>query len=230
MVAPLIAVVFWCGAVAIAHDQPADEQAWPCREDVFGRAPVRPTLRPRNEAAKDPHFEAFLRDVRSAVARRDGAAILRIADPGIKLDFGGTEGIQYLKKTIDDNDEEFWRELGTALDIGGTFREPDSFSTPYVYSEWPDALDAFSCLAVTATGVRLREKPNATSAIVARLDYDIVEELQDRERIEEWRHVRLWNGQQGYVASQFVRSPIGYRAWFQRTKDGWRLMAFLAGD
>jgi hypothetical protein len=61
-------------------------------------------------------------------------------------------------------------------------------------------------------------------------DYDIVTEELPEERVEGWRLVRLWNGRTGYVASEYVRSPIDHRAWFERTKDGWRLMGFLAGD
>jgi hypothetical protein len=149
----------------------------------------RPTLPPRDESARDPQLHAFLRELRAVVAKRDTAALLKIVDPGITLDFGGTNGIENLKKRFEyqESADEFWRELGIVLDMGGTFDGPDKFEAPYV-------------------------------------------SVESREFVAGWKHVRLWNGQTGYVASQYVRNPIDYRAWFERTRDGWRLMGFLAGD
>ena len=34
----------------------------------------------------------------------------------------------------------------------------------------------------------------------------------------------------GYVASRFVRSPIGYRAYFSRKDGRWQMLMFIAGD
>jgi hypothetical protein len=42
--------------------------------------------------------------------------------------------------------------------------------------------------------------------------------------------VRLPSGVRGFVASQFVRRPIDYRAIFHKTNGQWRLSAFVAGD
>jgi hypothetical protein len=191
----------------------------------------RPTLPPRDESARDPQLHAFLRELRAVVAKRDTAALLKIVDPGITLDFGGTNGIENLKKRFEyqESADEFWRELGIVLDMGGTFDGPDKFEAPYVSAQ-SDTLDSFGDHVVTATGVRLRAQPNTDARTVASLDYDIVNEVESREFVAGWKHVRLWNGQTGYVASQYVRNPIDYRAWFERTRDGWRLMGFLAGD
>src|SRR5688500_11007344 len=56
----------------------------------------RPRLLPRDEVARDPGFLAFRRQLERAVARRDRAAILRIAEPDINIDFEGY-GIEFLE-------------------------------------------------------------------------------------------------------------------------------------
>ena len=189
-----------------------------------------PRLLPRDEAASKPDFLAFRRQLQSAVARKDAAAILKIADPAVIVDFGGGEGIEFLEKFINDRGRDFWGEFGRALAMGGTFDADGGFSTPYVYSAWPDEFDAFDCMAVTARAVQLREKPTTISRALARLDFDIVEWIRDAPESKGWRHVRLASGRTGYVASGFLRSPTDYRAWFIFTQDGWRLRGFVAGD
>ncbi|WP_157898567.1 SH3 domain-containing protein [Luteitalea pratensis] len=189
----------------------------------------RPRLLPRDEAARHPDFLAFRRQLGRGVLRRDRAAILRIAEPDVNIDFEG-EGIEFLKAFIDDAGRDFWGEFGRALAMGGTFDGNASFSTPYVYSAWADRADSVECKAVTGTGVRLREQPSAGARVLASLDFDIVERVDSDRDVPGWEQVRLSTGLKGYVASGFIRSPIDYRAWFVLTESGWRLKAFVIGD
>ena len=189
----------------------------------------RPRLLPRDEAARRPDLLSFRRQLERAVVRRDRAAILRIAEPDVNIDFEG-EGIEFLKAFIDDAERDFWGEFGLALAMGGTFDGGASFSTPYVYSAWPDEADSEECKAVIGTGVRLREQPSAAARVLASLDFDIVERVDSDKNVPGWEQVRLSSGLKGYVASGFIRSPIDYRAWFVLTERGWRLKAFVIGD
>jgi hypothetical protein len=201
-----------------------------CQAHPSAIPPSGPKLLPRDEAASRADLLAFRRQLQIAVARKDAAAILKIADPAVIIDFGGGEGIGFLEKFMNDPSQDFWGEFGRALAMGGTFDNHGDFSTPYVYSAWPDEFDAFDCMAVTARAVQLREKPTTTSRALARLDFDIVEWIRDEPATKEWMHVRLASGLTGYVASRFLRSPTDYRAWFIFTQDGWRLRGFVAGD
>jgi hypothetical protein len=37
-------------------------------------------------------------------------------------------------------------------------------------------------------------------------------------------------GKKGFVKAEFVRSPIDYRAIFEKKGRNWKLTAFVAGD
>jgi hypothetical protein len=122
-----------------------------------------------------------------------------------------------------------WADLGAALALGGTFGSPDSFTAPYVFAAWPDALDAFECALVVGERVRVRMSDAPDSAVVGSASHEVVQRLPaDRENGPV--HVRLASGITGFIAAPFVRSPIDYRAIFQRTNGQWRLRAFVAGD
>lgn len=189
---------------------------------------LRPHLFPRDDAAQRPDFHAFRQQLQDAVTRRDKTALLKSSDANVVIDFGGGAGLDALGKYIDDPEQDFWREFGHTLALGGTFDEHGAFVAPYVTATWPEELDSFECAAIVASGVRLREAPSASSRIVTLLAFDIVE-ISSRQT-KAWTGVRLSTGETGFVASEFVRSPVDRRARFTRTKDGWRLVSFVAGD
>ena len=45
-----------------------------------------------------------------------------------------------------------------------------------------------------------------------------------------WMPVQLADGRTGWVASEFIRSPVDYRAIFARRAGRWLLEALIAGD
>ena len=116
---------------------------------------------------------------------------------------------------------------------GGAFRgegEDRSFWAPYVYASWPEDVDAFEHVAATGSSVVVRDRPGPEAAEVARVDYEILELVRREEESEEWVRVRTQAGVEGWVASAEVRSPIGYRAGFNRNDGTWRMTALVAGD
>jgi hypothetical protein len=46
----------------------------------------------------------------------------------------------------------------------------------------------------------------------------------------DWLSVHLADGSTGYIDERYVRSPISYRAYFERMDGRWVLMMFIAGD
>jgi hypothetical protein len=207
-----------------AQDRPAPN---PC---VTRGASVEPTLRPLDEAARRPDFLNFRRRLQDAVARRDERALLASVHPNVRISFGDSGGIQaFRKEVVASRDENFWSEFATILRLGGRFREENAFDAPYTFASWPTDLDAFGCLAVIGTRVRVRAAPNLSARILATLDFAIVRTLPDRAGAE-WRHIQLADGRTGYMASRYVRSPIDHRALFEFEKGRWWLMAYVAGD
>jgi hypothetical protein len=182
--------------------------------------PAPGVLCPIDEGPKDAEFERFRTQLREAVRQRNVTMLLPLVDENIRTSFGGTGGHEDLRSRLND---ELWAELAQIVDLGGTFRE-GMFWTPYVYSAWPESVDAFQHVAAIRNGVAIRAEPSASAPVVATVDWAILE-LTGTANPSGWLHVR-----QGWVARADVRSPVGYRAGFLKRDGAWRMNALVAGD
>jgi hypothetical protein len=186
-----------------------------------------PKLPPADESKADPSLVAYLDTLRTAVQKRDIGAVIAAADPTIRTSFGEGGGAASLRKMLER--PELWSELEQILKLGGTFLEGSNqkaFWAPYVYSEWPDREDAFEALAVIGDEVPLRSTPDGPA--IATLSYDIVTRAGDPD--DGWQKIRTADGRTGVVETRFLRSPVGYRAGFNKTGDTWRMTGLVAGD
>lgn len=196
-------------------------------------------LLPSDEAVQDAELFAFRARLQAAVARHDTAAVLEVVDPDIKNTFGGDDGVaafRRLWKLGSGDDSRLWDELGLVLALGGSFQAPpqgkrDTFVAPYIFSRWPEEIDAFQHVAVLGTDVRVRAEPDLSSRVLATLSFDIVP-LADGAvpGRGEWTAVKLRDGRTGHIASRYIRSPIAHRAFLTRKGGQWRLSLFVAGD
>ena len=193
-------------------------------------------LYPVDEAAKNPSFFAFRSQLLKAIQQKDIAALYRAVSPAIKNDFGGNDGIAAFKKVWkpEQPNSRIWSELGTVLALGGTF-DGDTFMAPYPYSSFPDKFDAFEHGVVIAEGVRARQKPDLGAPVMTTLSFDIVKvfewtPLEKQGTREGWIGVTLADGKSGYVAAEYIRSPIDYRAVFNKENGRWLMTALVAGD
>lgn len=198
-------------------------------------------VKPVDEAEKNPSFLAFRKKLIDAVKKRDVKFILGIVDKNIKIGFGGDDGIENFKKNwkIYSRNSELWKELGTVLNNGGVFDKENSntFYAPYLFSVFPEDIDAFEYQAIFGNNVNLRAKPDITSPIVASLSYNIVKtdwekSVKSKTNQNEalWLKIETLGGKKGYVKPEFVRSSIDYRAGFEKIRGKWTLTFFLAGD
>lgn len=179
-----------------------------------------------DEAAKDPSFAAYRDQLLAAVRARDAKTVVALSDPNIRTSFGGGGGRAALEQALK---EEVWGDLEQILTLGGSFRE-GMFWAPYVYSAWPESQDAFETLAVIGDDVSLRESASASAPAIATLSRDLVARASAPGEGGAWTKVKTADGKTGFVESKSVRSPVGYRAGFLKTKDGWRMNAWVAGD
>ena len=188
-------------------------------------------LKPVDEGSMNPGFLAFRNQLQAIVAKRDTAALLEILHPEIRASFGSDHGIQAFKAlwNLDAPPSELWKELGTVLELGGTFSDPSTFTAPYTFSRWPDEVDSFDYMAVVGTNVRIRTEPATESPILATVSYAILEVNLGAKPVDGWTAVKF-NGSRGYVSSRYIRSPIDYRARFSFSEGRWRMIFFLAGD
>lgn len=195
-------------------------------------------LKPLDEGPDDASFVAFRAHALRAVAQKDAAFIKSIVDKDIRVDFGGGFGMKDFLKHWNglSAKSDFWPQFEFALKNGGEYakmknRGPKQFWAPYIYASFPEDLDGTVYSAVTGENVRLREKPNASAKIIGQLSYNIVKTFFDESIPDpKWVEVETLGGKRGWVSADLVRSPIGYRACFEKIDGEWKLTVFVAGD
>jgi hypothetical protein len=199
--------------------------------------PTASRLCPIDEAAADSSLVEFRRELVAVVDRRDAEGLLRRIDPGIRTSFGEDGGVKAFQEIWQpqSTSSSLWDELHQVLTNGGTFREIDGerwFWAPYIFSAWPDSIDAFQFAAAMRANVPLRSSPSDSGAVTATLDWAIVELIPDSppDPDSKWIHVRTMEGNEGWVSESDVRSPIDYRAGFQEMNGEWRMSVLVAGD
>lgn len=199
-------------------------------------------VRPVDEAAKDASFLAFRTKLIAAAEKKDAKFILSIVDKNIRNGFGGDDGIENFTETweLEKPESKFWGEFLPVIKNGGSFSPPargtgKTFMAPWSFSKWPDDLDAFDTLVIFGNNVNLRETPGAGGRIVGKLSYNAVRMVENAKTPEnsdesEWVKIRTLGGKTGWVKSEYVRSPIDYRAGFEKTGGKWKMTFFVAGD
>lgn len=223
MIARCLSVALFAFAAAAAH---------------AGEPPPPTRLMPVDEAALDPSFVMFRNELKDVIARKDAAKLFHHLASDIKLDYGGGYGGPEFHQRWKpfDKDTQVWKALSLIIDNGGKFITPGGFAAPYVYAAFPEAIDPFEALVVTAPDAVMRAAPRADAAIVRKLDHDILtivktaSQPQHEAGPSDWSEVKDATGKQGFVRDQDVRSPIDYRAIFEKRKGKWVIQTFIAGD
>ncbi|HVQ43102.1 MAG TPA: SH3 domain-containing protein [Vicinamibacterales bacterium] len=200
-----------------------------CADGGHKAAPAR--LLPVDEASRQPEFFTFRARLQAAVAAKDLDAVVAASDPNIKLGFGGEDGTALLRENLSKpKSDGLWKEIARVLALGGAFRGPSTFHAPYVSSNWPDGADSFECAAIIGGNVIVRRDPAPDAAVVTRTSYSIVRVLSNRPGFDDWGHIRLSNGQEGFVRNDFLMGATGLRAIFALTNGQWRMESLVAGD
>jgi hypothetical protein len=196
---------------------------------VSRQEPLR-QLRPVDEGTTDASFDAFRQTLIAALKRFDRPFIERIVDPDIKVSFGPDSGAAEFHREwkLSDRRDPFWKTMLDTVSLGGQFLSKDLFCAPYVFTAFPEDLDAFTHVAVLTEAEPLRRAPDLKSPVVLTLSHRIVR-VADAVPRPGWTRV-IAGTQEGFVRSDAVRSPIDYRACFNRTATGWKLTLFVAGD
>jgi hypothetical protein len=193
---------------------------------------------PHDEASRQPDFFSFRAQLLVSLARRDTAGLFNVVAPQIRNTFGDDNGVAAFRRLwrLEAPDSEVWGELTAVLALGGTFENESTFVAPYVFSRWPSHHDAFEYLAVIASDVRVRSEPSSTGPVVTRVGFELVQRARiaptalTPAQAAAWEPIQLNSGRIGYMAKQFLRSPISYRAVFLRRDTRWVMASFVAGD
>jgi len=200
-----------------------------------------------DQGSSDPSFVTFRNRLLRIIERRDKAALLAVLDPRIKVSFGGKGGkndfVRYWN--LNTRRTRVWEELGKVLSNGGYMNADGSvktFSAPYSFDGFPGEchveLDAFVHQIIFGKDVALRRAPSLDGEVITRLSYNVVTLVGEKtvaietgeHSVPEWYYIKTLGGLEGYVNARFVRSPIDYRAIFQRKNGRWSMVAFVVGD
>ena len=197
-----------------------------------------------DEARSDASLVAFRTKLIDAAKRRDAKYILSIVDKDIKNSFGGDDGIKEFKESwkIESPNSKFWDEFLPVITNGGKFFDSEeeastarNFTAPYTFLAFPEDLDSFTYRVIFGNNVNLRSRPEMTAPVVTKLSYNVVEitnSIKDKTDAEKvvWYEIKTLGGKRGFVKAEFVRSPIDYRAGFEKKNGKWKMVFFLAGD
>ncbi|MBK9163999.1 MAG: SH3 domain-containing protein [Acidobacteria bacterium] len=194
-------------------------------------------VRPVDEASQDASFLAFRTKLIAAAERKDLKYVMGVMDPKIQLSFGGHEGLKGFRELYT-KEADFWKVFLPVIKNGGKWlRErgsPKIFSAPYSFSAFPDDLDGFEHNVIFGNNVNMRESPAMTGRVIERLSYNIVRitgsEPADTDKMAEWFRVETLGGKKGWVKSDFVRSPLDFRAGFEKKRGVWKMIYFISGD
>ncbi len=196
-----------------------------------------------DEAKKDPSFFAFREKLIAAAKKKDSKYLLSIVATDIKNGFGGEDGINEFKSRWDfggPDNGDFWVEFLPVIMNGGSFTKDGKntiFFAPYVFQAFPEDLDVFKHRVVIGKNVNLRKDGSANAPVVAALSYNIVKvdeensiEGRGKDGVMDWYAVETLGGKKGFVKAEYVRSPVDFRAGFEKIKGEWKMTIFIAGD
>jgi hypothetical protein len=194
-------------------------------------------LGPYDEAKRDPALVETITHIRGIVARKDYKALMALISPTFKIDVIGTKGPVNFEKFWKPSspDSPVWPVLSHMLPIGGTFYTPSLFALPYVYTRFPVDLDPFTSVVALKESVPVHETAAKDSSTIATLSYDIVTAdpapaVPVRLDKSPWVGIIAPGGKKGFVSSEDVYSPAGYRSFFEKEKGKWQILGLICSE
>lgn len=188
---------------------------------------------PQDECSQLPGWAEFQTALRSAIKSRDAKAVAALANPQIKLDFGGGGGRSALIARLGGKDQPpLWPELDR-LDGLGCAYDPASKTAalPWFSQQDLSPQDPFEVLLAAGPKVVLRETAEGQGRPIAELSWILVVPLGQPVANSTFRKVSVvGHPQSGFIDTAQLRSAVGYRLIASRAPQGWQIDAFVAGD
>jgi hypothetical protein len=143
---------------------------------------------------------------------------------------GPLEAIQVMRR-----EPGRWIILERILKLGGKFKTFDEFSSPVrmfichctLFAEFGDGSEVFNIAVVTGENVNVRAGPSTTASVITQLSHWVVQALPPSNEADKWVKIRTNEGKDGFVNTNYIAWPIGYRAGFQKHEGQWKLRFFL---
>jgi hypothetical protein len=165
------------------------------------------------------------------VAKRDGAAFMKLVAPDVLVNFGGDNGRATFAQQweVGSAKSGLWKQFDAILPLGCA-RVESARVIPSLAGQFASDEDAdvFELAVVVSPSAKLRKTSAKDSAAIATLSWDVVRPLANEGETQ--TKVKLKDGREGWLWAKEVRSPIDYRATIEKRKGRWMITAFVAGD
>lgn len=216
------------------EEAPADEIVKSAEKLVGAEKPEPPQLAegpyaPRDTCGDLEGAAAFRRDLAAAVEARDADALAALAAEDVKLDFGGGAGRDELKKRLTAEDRELWQELGELLTLGCAANKQGGLTIPWYFDQTIQGVDPSRGMIVTGEKEPVLSSPEESAETVTTLSWDAVE-IAAPKPDEAYQKVETRAGEEGYIATDKLRSLIDYRLLAASRNGNWRIVSLVAGD
>ena len=188
--------------------------------------PVR--LYPIDDRQRSDDFRRYTVKLERAVTKRDAKELRKLVDKDVIAGPGEKdEGWAVFTRRWhpEASDGAVWPVLTEILDIGFEQMHPKIFVSPYYAWKFPRELDPRRYLVVIRDVVPVRETASRDAAVVAKVSFEVVQRMGvPSTGVFDWVRIKTAAGQEGYVASQTVRSPVTPRAQFALKDGHWKLV------
>jgi hypothetical protein len=187
---------------------------------------------PRDDCGELDGAYEFRLALAEAVLAKDTDALLALAAPDIKLDFGGSEGHAEWRSRLAVSEWRQWEALAAILPLGCEVNEDGGLTLPWYFAQDLPLADPYMAMMVIGEGVPLLAGPGEGSKAVAQLSWDVVTLDPDEfdGELGPVAKVQTLNGKSGWIAAEHLRSFLDYRLIAEKGAQGWRITAFVAGD
>lgn len=210
-------------------------QSTPTPQLLYPRVGIKPV----DQSGSNPDFKAFRDQLLQALDRKDVDFLTRHLDERLKYSFGAEEAgvkgfIAEWKLEQNPEQSELWSKLREVILLGGKFDTDGNYVTPYTFTNFPES-EAFDCMmdmVAIDKEVKVYEKPSPYARVVDKLSYEVVRwgDFHKGDLPEQWIPVTTAAGLNGFVERSKVRSPIDYRAYFEKKDGEWMMTFFVNGD
>ena len=188
--------------------------------------PVR--LYPIDDRHRSDSFRRYSVKLERAVTKRDAKELHKLVDKDViagPADKDEGWAVFTRRWHPESSDGAVWTVLTEILDIGFEQMHPRIFVSPYYAWKFPRELDPRRYLVVIRDVVPVRQTASRDAAVVATVAFEVVQRLGPPSTgVFDWVKIKTATGQEGYIASQTVRSPVTPRAQFALKDGNWKLV------
>ncbi len=196
-------------------------------------APAKKSYPPVDECLRLDGYFAFRQSLEDIVKKRNSAGLKALIAPNIVWNLSGEpdtkEAFSANWKLASGAKSAIWSELDAILPLGCGVQEA-GIAFPHIFTVDVGEVSGISeDVLVTGEDVNLRAAASTSAASKGKISWELIK-AKDGIVADGWTPVTTADGKSGFIKSNYLRSPIDYRAGFERKNGKWMMTFFLAGD